>query len=82
MVRHYFSLQDIKISFKDVDFYAKLNNFEYPSQKLKNPVDHTTYTCLLAASPSFAFLLFFSAKSWGIFQNPPSIRTQLTNKDH
>ena len=25
MVCHYFSLQDIKISFEDVDFYAKLS---------------------------------------------------------
>ena len=25
MVRHYFSLQDIKISSEDVDFYAKLS---------------------------------------------------------
>ena len=25
MVPHYFSLQDIKISFEDVDFYAKLS---------------------------------------------------------
>ena len=34
-------LQFTKISFEDVDFYIKLTNFEYPSQKLKNPADHS-----------------------------------------
>ena len=44
MVCHYFSLQDIKISFEDVDFYAKLSLIlDTLLKKLNNPMDHSIY---------------------------------------
>ena len=42
--RHYFSLQDIKISFEDVDFYAKLSLIlNTLAKKHKNPADHSNH---------------------------------------